>query len=195
MPEPAPAEDPRDRPRRVDARRNLEAIVEAAVPLLCEQPRASMQQIAEAAGVHRATVHRHFRSRDDLLDELRERAARLSGTELDAAFTGPADDPGQTLQRATAALLRVGTRYRLYRYTTWRSAANEDRALEISERIGALVAAAQVAGQVRADLPLPQLVAAFGGLITGMFPLVDTGVLTIEEAAQTVRTLLGPSGS
>lgn len=186
------AKDPR--PRRIDARRNLEAIVEAAVPLLCEQPRASVQQIAEAAGLHRATVHRHFPSRDDLLDELRDRAAVMSAAELETVFAGATDDPGQTLQRAAAALLRVGTRYRLYRYTTWRSATNESRALELSERIGALITAAQARGQVRTDLPAAQLVAAFGGLVTGMLPLVDTGTLSVEEAAQTVRTLMAASG-
>lgn len=184
------AQDPR--PRRVDARRNLEAIVEAAVPLLCEAPRASMQQIAEAAGLHRATVHRHFPSRDDLLDELRERAAVMSAAELDAVFAGAADDPGETLHRATAALLRVGNRYRLYRYTTWRSPANESRALQIADRIGALVTAAQASGQVRTDLPPAHVVAAFGGLVTGMLPLVGTGTLSVAEAAQTVRTLMRP---
>ncbi|MCW3014617.1 MAG: transcriptional regulator [Solirubrobacterales bacterium] len=181
---------PLERVRRVDARRNLEAIVAAAVPLLCEHPRASMQQIAVAAGLHRATVHRHFPSRDDLLDELRHRAFSASVDELNAVLEQPSADPGDMLERAMVALLSVGNQYRLYFYTTWRSAENEDRAQEISINLIALLTDAQAAGQVRTDLPVKQLAAAIGGLIWAMLPQVAEDDLSIPQAARTIRTLI-----
>jgi AcrR family transcriptional regulator len=179
-----------DRVRRVDARRNLEAIIEAAVPLLCEHPRASMQQIAAAAGLHRATVHRHFPSRDDLLEELRQRAFTASSEALAAVRAEPSEDPGETLLRATRALLQVGDRFRLNRYTTWRSADTDGPAEQIGAGLVELVAAAQAAGAVRKDLPTEQLVAAFGGLVWAVLPQIADGQLTIDSATALIGTLL-----
>lgn len=183
-----------DRVRRVDARRNLEAIIEAAIPLLTEHPRASMQQIASAAGLHRATVHRHFPSRDDLLDELRHRAIAASVTELEAVLAAPSDNPGDTLERAAAALIAVGDHYRLYRFTTWRSPSSEESAGVVGEHLMGLLADAQAAGQVREDVPAEQLGIALGGLIVAMMPAVGDGTLTVAQAARTVRMLLAAPG-
>ncbi len=55
---------------RADARRNREAVLEAAVRLLGDRPDASMQEVAEASGVGRTTVYRHFPNREDLLKAL-----------------------------------------------------------------------------------------------------------------------------
>lgn len=180
-----------DRVRRVDARRNLEAIIEAAVPLLCENPRASMQQIAAAAGLHRATVHRHFPSRDDLLEELRQRAFSVSSDALRAVRAEPSTDAGETLLRATAALLRTGDHFRLYRFTTWRSADTDGPAQQIGTELLQLVARAQAAGAVRTDLPAEQLGAAFGGIVWALLPQIAEGRLTVDSAAALVQTLLG----
>lgn len=57
-------------PRRVDARRNREQILEAAGRLLIQSPDATLGDIAAAAGVSRSTVYRHFRTRQALRDEL-----------------------------------------------------------------------------------------------------------------------------
>jgi AcrR family transcriptional regulator len=179
-----------DRVRRVDARRNLEAIIDAAVPLLCEAPRASMQQIAAAAGLHRATVHRHFPSRDDLLEELRQRAFTASSEALNRVRSAPSDDPGETLRLATVVLLQVGDAFRLYRYTTWRSADADGPALQIGRGLSELVTAAQQAGRVRSDLPAVQLVAALGGLIWAVLPQVADETLTLDGAAAMIGTLL-----
>ncbi len=179
-----------DRMRRVDARRNLEAIIEAAVPLLCEHPRASMQQIAAAAGLHRATVHRHFPSRDDLLEELRQRAFSASSEALAAVRAAPSPDPGETLHRASAALIAVGDRFRLNRYTTWRSADTDGPAQQIGAGLAALIADAQASGAVRDDLPVDRLVAVFGGLVWAVLPLIADGELTVDAAAEVVRTML-----
>jgi AcrR family transcriptional regulator len=173
-----------DRVRRVDARRNLEAIIDAAVPLLCEAPRASMQQIAAAA------VHRHFPSRDDLLEELRQRAFTASSEALNRVRSAPSDDPGETLRLATVVLLQVGDAFRLYRYTTWRSADADGPALQIGRGLSELVTAAQQAGRVRSDLPAVQLVAALGGLIWAVLPQVADETLTLDGAAAMIGTLL-----
>ncbi|PRY32446.1 TetR/AcrR family transcriptional regulator [Umezawaea tangerina] len=55
---------------RADARRSSARILEAAQQVLAEDPTASLERVAEAAGLARATVHRRFASRQALLDAL-----------------------------------------------------------------------------------------------------------------------------
>jgi AcrR family transcriptional regulator len=52
---------------RSDARRNREAILAAALEALTESPDASLNAIAQRAGVANATLYRHFPSREDLV--------------------------------------------------------------------------------------------------------------------------------
>lgn len=74
---------PPARPRRADARRSVEAIVNAARGLLAERPGASMEEIAGAAGLSRQTVYAHFPSRDTLVAAVlnEERAEGLAALE------------------------------------------------------------------------------------------------------------------
>ncbi|MGW1675770.1 TetR/AcrR family transcriptional regulator [Streptomyces sp. NPDC002324] len=55
---------------RADAERSVRAILEAAERVLAEDAGASMEQIAEAAGLTRITVHRRFANRQALLEAL-----------------------------------------------------------------------------------------------------------------------------
>ncbi|BFV56597.1 helix-turn-helix domain-containing protein [Kitasatospora sp. CMC57] len=58
-------------PRRRDARRNREALVEAAAELFAEQGlNTPLDLIARRAGVGNATLYRHFPTREDLIGEV-----------------------------------------------------------------------------------------------------------------------------
>ncbi|MBR8741281.1 TetR/AcrR family transcriptional regulator [Nocardiopsis sp. MG754419] len=63
-------EGTRRRQVRADARQSITRILDAANAVFTDDPQASLEQVAEAAGVGRATVHRHFSSRRALLDAL-----------------------------------------------------------------------------------------------------------------------------
>lgn len=58
-----------------------DAIVEAAFQIFAEQPTASLGDVAERAGVGRATLHRYFPGRPDLMRAL----AKIAIAELDLA--------------------------------------------------------------------------------------------------------------
>ena len=51
-----------------------EAILMSAASFLAENPAAQMRKIAAAAGVSRATLYRHFQSREELIRELQTAA-------------------------------------------------------------------------------------------------------------------------
>ncbi len=58
---------------RADAMRNRDAIMAAAVERVNADPRASMAEIAESAGVGRVTLYAHFPSREQLLRQVLNR--------------------------------------------------------------------------------------------------------------------------
>lgn len=58
------------RPLRADAIRSVNAILKAAEHVLSADPTASMEQIAQVAGVTRTTIHRRFTHRQALIDAL-----------------------------------------------------------------------------------------------------------------------------
>lgn len=73
------------RRRRSDARRSIDAIVNAARTVLGERLDASMEDIAAAAGVTRQTVYAHFPSRDALIAALLHAAGAETVAAIDAA--------------------------------------------------------------------------------------------------------------
>src|ERR671923_968724 len=86
-PQPAPLQPPR--PRQALQERVAAAILEAAARVLAvggEQ--ASMNDVAAAAGVARATLYRYFPSRQALLDELGRVAADEAGTRVGPGRNG-----------------------------------------------------------------------------------------------------------
>ncbi|GAA3442486.1 TetR/AcrR family transcriptional regulator [Planomonospora venezuelensis] len=107
---------PTGRPLRADAERSIKAIMKAAEDLLGANPAATMEQIAEAAGVARATVHRRFASREALIEAMEVAAWRELEQAVEAArpHTAP---PLVALHQATANILQIkpGWRFTLAR--------------------------------------------------------------------------------
>jgi serine phosphatase RsbU (regulator of sigma subunit) len=63
-----------ERRQRSDAALNRAKIIDAARRLLADDQDPSMREIAAAAELGRGTVHRHFSTRDDLMDAVRRQA-------------------------------------------------------------------------------------------------------------------------
>jgi AcrR family transcriptional regulator len=75
----------RRRRRRADAAHNAERVLQAAIDLLQSDPQASLDEVAAAAQVSRATDYRHFGSRAELVEAARRRAAdRADANQTDA---------------------------------------------------------------------------------------------------------------
>ncbi|GAA4561123.1 TetR/AcrR family transcriptional regulator [Planotetraspora kaengkrachanensis] len=99
------------RPLRADAERSIRTIMDAAERLLGENPGATMEQIAEAAGVARITIHRRFASREALVEIMTTAAWREISAAVEAArpHTAP---PLVALHQATTNVLHIRSRWR-----------------------------------------------------------------------------------
>src|ERR1700709_1503030 len=67
-------EEAPERRQRSDAALNRAKIIDATRRLLADDEDPSMREIAAAVGLGRGTVHRHFSTRDDLMDAVRRQA-------------------------------------------------------------------------------------------------------------------------
>ena len=173
--------------RRADAERNLERILEAATAVLAVNPSASMADIAEASGLVRATLYRHFPTRDDLMREMYS-AALGDALEAVLAVNPESGNVTDALRRVVDALLPVGDRYRIL--TEERPSSPE--LAEQEESVGApmigLLERGQQNGEIRDDMPLRWQVAALGSLINEALRAVGRGDIERADAGRLVTT-------
>lgn len=99
-------------PQRRNARSNRRRILATARQKLCDDPDASLDSIALAAGVARRTLYGHFANRQALIAELTEEAAQALRMAFAAART-PAADPLEAMARMALAAWAVGDQYRM----------------------------------------------------------------------------------
>jgi AcrR family transcriptional regulator len=194
-------------PLRADARRNRDAVLAAAVRVLSERPDASMREVAEASGVGRTTVYRHFPAREDLVralfgrvfEEAREIAERFV-EEGRAAWAAGAADGLEVVVSLTVAFAELGERYRFL--GVHRELEEEQlgalAAEHGSEPLASYLADAQGRGELRDDLSVAWMMDVVHGLTMMAAQHVREGSATVEELrpmlAATVRGALGPMG-
>lgn len=162
---PKKAAPPR-RTMRADAHRNAEKIVAAAGVLIAEHGAdASLEEVARRAGVGSATLHRHFPSRQALLEAVfKDRVAALCAKAGDL-LTEP--DPGQALSTwlravGTHAVINRGLGASLMRDTD--PSLGETCHDMITHAGDALLARARAADAVRPEMTITQLLKLVGAI-------------------------------
>jgi TetR/AcrR family transcriptional regulator, mexCD-oprJ operon repressor len=183
-PEPAPLHPPRR--RQALQERVAAAILEAAARALATGgEQASMNDVAAAAGVARATLYRYFPSRQALLDELGRVAAEEAGARLASARVEEvAAEEG--VKRAVRALIEAGDPFTVVARERVRPDPEqfEQRVLEPLRR---LFERAQRAGEIREDIPKTWLTDALVGLVVSV--LSSRPVLGREDTIAVVSAL------
>jgi TetR/AcrR family transcriptional repressor of mexCD-oprJ operon len=174
------------------------AIIDSAATILAERGEAaSMEDIASAAGIGRATLYRYFPNREELLRAMaaasvRELAARIKDANLEAV---PFEE---AIARLTRAIIATGNKYiALNGDSAKYSDAYPDFDVKVTEPIRALFRSASADGALREDLPPDVLMDLFSGLIKGALDSTANGRRGIEETAAAVTTLFmdGARGS
>ena len=177
---------------RADAARNVHRIVEVAARVLGEQPNAVMADVATAAGVSRATVYRHFPTREALIGAIQLQALEASEEALRACRL---DDGSATdaLHRLCDAWLEVAERYafaQLGLIVDEQTRRHRQRIL--GEPLRALIERGKAAGEFAPDVATDWCLRCFGALLLAGARAVADGALTHEEAPGVVfRSLYG----
>ena len=153
-------------PRQALQQRVAAAILDGAARMFAVQgEQASMNDVAAAAGVARATVYRYFPNRQALLDELAQAAvsdadARLASARIDEVA------PEEGIARAVRALVDVGDSFVLLARERVRSDP-ERFERGVTQPLRQLFERGQAAGDIRADIPSARLTESLIGLIVG----------------------------
>ncbi len=172
-------------PRQALQRRVATAILHGAAQLFAVQgEQASMNDVAEAAGVARATVYRYFPNREALLDEL----AQAAVSEVDARLTSARIDevaPEDGIARAVRVLVDVGDAFVLL--VRQRRSEPERFEPELTRPLRRLFERGQASGDIRTDIASARLTESLIGLIVGV--LTSAPPLGKEDMTATITSL------
>ncbi|MFD0365380.1 TetR/AcrR family transcriptional regulator [Nocardia sp. GCM10030253] len=182
------------RPLRADAERTVRTILDAAERVLSDNPNATLEQIAEAAGVARTTVHRRFANREDLVRTMAVAAWRRMDAAVDAARPQTAP-PLVALHQATANVIQIkyGAAYALDRIDVTDAEVAGIQA-DVFAKCDAVLVRAQTEGVIAPDADLTWVRRVYLALITetvhGATEL-DTTTDPDTLASRVIDTLLG----
>ncbi|MEV0978350.1 helix-turn-helix domain-containing protein [Streptomyces sp. NPDC049915] len=168
-------------------------VLRSAAALLTRKSTATMDEVARAAGISRATLHRQFAGRDALVRALEALGIAECEAALDAARLddGPAADAVHRLVRKiepVAGLLA-------FLYTENQLFEGEQQHAgwaRIDERMTALFRRGQESGEFRIDLtPVWLTEALFGLLASGAWAVTEGRVAPNDFTYMIVELLLG----
>lgn len=176
-----------------------DAIVEAAFDVLSRDPSAALAQVAERAGVGRATLHRHFATREALIRAL----ALTAIEEMDAAAEAACADAlsyEDAFRRMLTVLIPLGDRHGFLS----REPVDDDPeiAAEFQRQMDEtreMVEGAKAEGLFDPAVPTAWITQAFDHLLYAAWESVRAGEATHAQAADLAwRTLtqgLGRGGA
>lgn len=168
-------------------------VLRSAAALLTRKSTATMDEVAKAAGISRATLHRHFAGRDALVRALEALGIEECEAALDAArlAEGPASDAVRRLVRElepAAALLG-------FLYTENQLFEGEGQNAgwtRIDDRVSALFRRGQDSGEFRIDLsPVWLTEAVYGLLASGAWAVSEGRVARKDFTYMIAELLLG----
>ena len=173
-----------------------DAIIEAAFHLYKEYPTASLADIAKHAGIGRATLHRHFKGREELLLELAEIAIRELDDVAESA-AADADSCTQALQLIMQALIPLADRqWFLSREAVENSPQFIKEYQRQSNEMLDLIAKAKKEGSFNKAMPNTWIAQAFDSLLYAAWETVLREEATAGQAAELAwSTLLKGTGS
>jgi AcrR family transcriptional regulator len=162
------------------------AILEGAAQLFAAQgDQASMNDVAAAAGVARATVYRYFPNRQALVEEL----ARSAVSEADARLAAARIDevsPEEGIARAVRALVDVGDAFVLLARERVRPDPERfDRS--VAQPLRRLFERGQASGDFRGDMASARLAESLLALMVGVG--MSTPPLGKEDVIATITGL------
>ncbi len=172
-----------------------DALIEAAFQVFSRDPAASLSDVAERAGVGRATLHRHFKGRDDLMIALALTALRELDEAVDQAVTD-APSYGEALRISIKVIIPLADRHSFLA----REAVDHDPDVvahykEQEKSLVEAIAGAKGEGLFGKEVPTEWIAHAYDYLVYAGWELVRAGDATPAQAAELAwRTLTSGLG-
>ncbi|MER5867593.1 helix-turn-helix domain-containing protein [Kitasatospora sp. NPDC002040] len=167
-----------------------DSVLEAAVGVLSRRPTAHLDEIARAAGISRATLHRIFPGREALIREVGALGLRRFAAALDTADL-ESGDPQAALRRLVDAVVPDAA---LCAFLAGENQLFDDPGInelwEIQDaRVRALFLRGQQQGVFRVELSAGWLSEAFFDLVAGVGWAVQDGRLAPRDSAYSLAEL------
>jgi AcrR family transcriptional regulator len=177
------------------------SLLDVAAEVLVADPAASLAQVAEAAGIGRTTLHKHYATRDDLIHAVGERALALweqAVAEIADRSKADGGDADGGLRAATEAMIPIGPQLAFL----WRTPAfDRDQDIEprwraVEDGTLAILVRARDCGVIAAMVPDWWLLTAFYSMIYIAAEAVQNGLLAPRDApGLALRTFLHGIGN
>jgi AcrR family transcriptional regulator len=167
--------------------RTRAVILEAAARVLGRRPDAAMADIADEAGVGRATLYRHFPTRDSLLQGAEEAGIAELTEGIEAANLGDLAVE-RAIARLISVFMRTGAKYAAFITQDEDHPDSVDKQ-RVLQPVRDVIDRGVRDGVLRADLPTDVLFEMFGALLERALWLTVAGTTTPEAATDAVVDL------
>ncbi|MEU8586201.1 TetR/AcrR family transcriptional regulator [Streptomyces sp. NPDC048664] len=168
-------------------------VLRSAATLLTRKSTATMDEVAKASGISRATLHRHFAGRDALVCALEDLGIAECEAALDAARTD--EGPAREALRRFVAEVEPAAALLAFLYSEnqlFEGEAQNAGWTRIDTRIAALFRRGQASGEFRIDLTPTWLTDALYGLLaSGAWSVAEGRVAPKDFTYLTVELMLG----
>lgn len=170
-------------PRRADARQNADKIVQAAITCLGRNSEASMNDIAQEAGVGRVTLYGHFPSREALVEAALVRLLTRGDEVLEAVdLTGDPRDGLRALMESGWLLIAQAASVLQAAQAVLPPARVHELHAKPEQRVHDLIRRGQTEGVFRTDVPADLLAGVLHHILHGTATDVATGRLDPADA-------------
>lgn len=174
---------------------STESILDTASRVLAASPRASLADVAAAAGISRTTLFSRYATRDALLEGLAiDALERIDDVCSEAGVDDETRDPLLALAELTRLLIPIGSRlcFLLRERSLDENTTINARWEALGVRLEGMIRRGQERGTIRADLSTRWIDAAWWNLMVAAWEMIEAGRLAPADADRLVlSTLVG----
>lgn len=173
------------------SQRSRQAIMDAAVILLASNPGAAFMEVAEVAGIGRATLYRHFPTKEDLIKAITIEAIEATD-EVSRKIMSLANNASEALKLTIEMMVPMGDRYHfLSQLPSIDDAEINAHMKRQNNELITLIMAVQQEQRIDRNLPTSWACSVFNSLIYAAWEEVAKGETPKQEIAELVyRTLI-----
>jgi len=180
------------------ANRSRQALLAAGIETLLLNPNASLSEIAAHAKVGRTTLYRHFKTREQLIQELALESLALTDAAIEPIIKQELKGR-EAIESMLHALMPLADRFH-FLLSLWNIAEDDPEVTNIYNRqleyLSLLVEQGKQEGSITREMTTTWCVTMIDCLIYGCASLVRSGECDVQTASTSaVRTLFGGIGA